>query len=738
VLWHPSPSWENEPTRYLDVARKRKPGSWKLRRRSRTISTDSLIVGFDTDPVRLRFADADGASLSEAAAGPCGYFEQGAAITWAVSRSEAVYGLGQNAFVDLDRVGQRRDMAAYHAGHVGGDVPIPFWISTRGYGVVVDNPNVAQFDLSHKGRITFAAADGYLSYYVLSGPTMQEVLRRYAELTGRAPMPPLWSLGPQFSRVPWGDVPGYRTAEEVVALAGELRERSIPSDTLILDFQWDEWIGAFRWNTKHFKRARWMLRELDRLGFKTILILKPAVNLRARTYGELRRAGLLLRRLDGSVHTGNYHRGRSAFIDFFNDKTLAWYRKRLARLMEHGVAGWWTDEGDWLGSAGQTFRDLVPSAASIRNRYNNAWARTLYDGQRDAVPTRVVNITRTGGVGIQRYGTSLWSGDVSASWECLAAQVQMGLNAGLSGIPFWTTDGGGFLGNPSRELYVRWAQFAAFCPLTRFHGFGPREPWHYGARAERVVRHILQERMRLMPYVYSAARHAHVGGLPMMRAMAMAYPKERRFRNVASQYFFGDSLLVRPITQPRAQIVVGGGKVYTELGPGRWYDYWTGKPLRAKRRVAVEPKPDVIPVYVRAPAVIVRTEPSDSTRDQLWDPLTAAVYVGDMARPWETTFELYEDDGATYDYENGKHRITSLTATRVSSRSFALTATPRGRVDSDDHTERGWRLEVFGLPAPPIVRVGRAEHPATARGDSWWIDLPMAARSTRWKAVVVW
>jgi alpha-glucosidase (family GH31 glycosyl hydrolase) len=529
-----------------------------------------------------------------------------------------------------------------------------------------------------------------------------------------------------------------------------MRKRHIPADALILDYQWDEWIGSFRWAPKRFARPRSMLGRLGKLGFETILQLKPAVNLPAATTQELGQKRFTLTRRDGSVHTCNFHQGRSAYLDFFQPGTCRWYERQLGRLLADGVGGWWTDEGDWLGFEAQTVRDLERAASGIRNLYNNAWCRALYEGQRRRSRRRVVNLSRAGSAGIQALAASIWSGDVRSTWEGLASQLQMGLNTGMSGVPFWTTDGGGFFGRPSRELYVRWAQFAVFSPLTRFHGCTPREPWHFGPQAEKLVRAVLQWRMQLMPYVYATAWQAHTDGLPMMRAMALEYPADPRFANLASQYFFGDSLLVRPITTRAADIRRQGGRVRTELGPGRWYDFWTGRDVtpssagRSSRgsqppvRVEASVRLDRIPVYVRGPSVIVLAAPADNTRRQSWTRLTVRLYLGDMADGWETRFDLYEDDGETYAYEKGAYRLTTIRGRRQAPRSASLTFQPQGRRPAHPARQRRWDLELFGVASCPRIRVGPTVVGVTSDGECWRTRLPAIGVTQPMRLTIAW
>ncbi len=755
VEWHPGENWQNPPTRYLrpspdvtapasfvgpassvEPASSVGPAFQPVQAR---LDAGSLTIEYATNPLHLRFRGVQGPLVAESSKAPPAYGSTGVAITWEIARTDRIYGLGQNAFVNLNRVGQVRTMAADHKARDGGDVPIALFISTGGYGVVVDNPHLAQFDLRQPGRITFHSSGGYISYFVLAGPSLGDVLRRYVRLTGRPSLPPKWMFGPSFCRIPGGPVAGYRTANEVMQTARTLRRRGIPADVLILDFQWEEHIGDLRWDRRHFRRARRMLRELDRQGLQTLVILKPAVNVTARTAPEVVRRRLVLDRLDGSPHACNFHRGRSHFLDVFNPRTRRWYAQQLRQLLADGVAGWWTDEGDWLGYLSQSVRDLSRSPTAMRNLYGDAWCAAIDKAQRSVTRKRVVNITRSVRIGSQRHGIIVWSGDVSPTWECLAAQIQMGLNMGLSGVPFWTTDGGGFEGPLSRELYVRWAQFAAFSPITRFHGCGPREPWHFGPRAEAAVRDVLEWRMRLLPYVYSTAWQAHDAGCPMMRPMAWLDARDRRFASLASQYMLGDSLLVRPVTEPLARIRRSGGTVRTELTPGTWYDFWMNDrvwPQATRGRRASRPAVSTaaplgrIPVFVRGPALVPLADTAACTRHQSWDALTLRVYAGDPRSAWQADFVLYEDDGTTTDYEMGQCFQTRLHASYEPGAAISLTIDPDRRHRTCAPRHRQWLIELIGLPAKPTVRMAGNALPVSKARSAWVIRVPKAA-STR-------
>lgn len=656
VNWLPPGDWMNEPTSYAEATESAGPAPrWLLKRRGCEAGFGGLRVRWTTGSLRLVFCDERGEFLRESPqAGPA-YLERGAQLGWTVGRREAVFGLGQNAFASLNRVGQRRHMAANHRGHAGGDIPIPLWVSSRGYGVLVDNPNVGEFDLSRRGRIVFRAAGGYPSYYVLAGGGALDVLERYVALTGRPPMPPKWVFGAMFSRIPGTRHAGYRSAKELVALAREFRRRRIPCDALILDYQWNALIGDYDWDARAFKRARDWIGRLHKLGTRTMVQLKPAVNVRSRRFRELSSGGHLLRRADGTIHTTNYHQGRSAYLDVFQPRTRDWLGKALAARTGEGVAAWWTDEGDWLGYMAHAGRDLERDSATLRNLFNNRWCQAIYEGQRSRSDRRVFNITRAGWAGIQRYGTAVWSGDVSTTWKGLESQIQMGLNAGLSGIPFWTSDGGGFLEkDPTPELYIRWAQFAALCPIARFHGCGPREPWHYGARAERIVRRFLELRRRLLPYIYSAARQAHLRGAPMMRPVDECLVNGAAGSGESACYFFGPSLLVVPVTWP-LRSSRPRTRAMARLPAGEWIDFWSGRRHRGPVEVAIEPTLEHIPVFIRTPAILPMLADAQTQRGRDRGAIELHLYPDASNGTWSAAFALYDDDGRTYAYEQGDY-----------------------------------------------------------------------------------
>jgi len=675
IAHYPHELWDATPSAYVPVS-ERRPIS--IDTAKRTIEAGAWCVRYSDDPLHLTFTDARHRRLlEESKKNPCGYLARGVRAAWtSLLAGQSFYGLGQEPLSQLKLNGLTRILAAHHKGHRGASVPIPFLLSSKSYGIFIDNPHTSRIHVSENGRaIDYQADDGYLRYYLIIGDTPGEVVGRYTLLTGQPSMPPLWLLGNATCRVPC-ELSGYQSAEQVLKLAEEFRNREIPLDSIILDFQWERWIGSYRWDRHHFGRARSMLSKLRRKGVQVVLILKPAVNRPAPTWSELVRKGLLIRKLNGDTYTGHFHRGRSGFLDVFKPETHEWLGERLHRLHDMGVAGWWTDEGDWIGFSRQCVRDLEYNAEGIRNLYNNAWCSAIYEQSRAQSSHRVVNITRNGYAGIQRFGTSLWSGDVDSTWEGLRDQIQMGLSCGLSGIPFWTTDGGGFCGKPKSEVYIRWAQFATFCPLTRFHGTSPREPWYFGAQAEKIVRAYLRMRYQLLPYVYSFAWRAHIGGEPIIRPMFYHYPDDLRFSDDSREYFFGDQLVVHPIAHSLRELKECPQEVL--LPAGRWVEWWDNEMVTGGN-YTVQADLARIPLFLRDGGIVPLARSVVSARDSDWSHLTLRLFPGDE----EGVFRLYEDDEHTYAFERGAYRETEIRMSPIR-KSCRLTLKPiagKGSID---------------------------------------------------------
>jgi alpha-glucosidase len=546
--------------------------------------------------------------------------------------SRPLFGLGEGQTGDLRgiRDAMRNGQSSAELRTAGSRVPIPWLFSPEGWGIFVGLP-LGTFDLTGEmGVVSSPVATSTRNVYLILGDSPAEVLQGYAELTGFPHLPPLWSLG---------YLQSHRTLanrEEVMGIAKTFREKKLPCDGLIYlgtgfcPSGWNTGHGSFTFNANVFPDPREILRELHDAHFNVILHVVPPHDF----HGKITDTG-------SSIQTAS---------------DAATYWAEHLPLVAMGVDGWWPDEGD-----------LLPVEARLERN------EMYWEGQLKAHPERrPFALHRNGYAGLQRYGW-LWSGDVDSTWKTLAAQVANAVNAGLSGIPYWGTDTGGFV--PTRELtpelYVRWFQFSAFCPLFRSHGrtWKLRLPWGWnlgtagpleGAEAmgdwpaqqdlhnpdvERICRKYLELRYQLLPYIYSTCEQAHRSGLPPIRALWLEHPDDEKALQIADQYMWGDHMLVAPVLEPAAT----HRNIY--LPRGEWWDFWTHERARADQGGEVTREVDLstIPLYVRAGAVVpmgpVRQyamEPSD-------EPIALRVYPGADGQ-----FSWYLDDGVSLAYEQGK------------------------------------------------------------------------------------
>lgn len=548
-----------------------------------------------------------------------------------------VYGMGPGVH-PMDRRGVKdpmRNGAGDNLRIFGARNPIP-WIMGQHWGVFFHEPG-GQFDLSGDTGV-FRPSDvarGQDLFFCL-GKAPADLLREYAEITGFPHLPALWTFGFQQS---------HRTLdsrEQIIEEGKTFRAKQLPCDAMIYlgtgfcPSGWNTGHGSFAFNDKVFPEPAAMLREFHDLHLKVVLhVVNPPENLHGR-----------------ATETG------SATAE---PGDAANYWQQHVPFVQMGVDGWWPDEGD-----------LLPTASRlVRNRM-------YWEGGRLTDPAkRPFALHRNCYAGIQRWGW-LWSGDTFSTWKTLEAQISMGISAGLSGVPFWGTDIGGFVPTKefTAELFVRWFQFGAFCPSFRCHGrtWQLRRPWgwntgSYGpsemgpnagsilprpedlhnTAVEPICRKFLNLRMQLLPYLYSAAWETHTTGMPLIRSLGLAYPDDPHAWEVADAYLFGPGLLVAPIfTQAATE-----RSVY--LPAGQWFDFWTGAAVQGGKAVEVTAPLESMPLLVRAGAMVPMGPVKQHSAEAISAPLLLTVYPGA-----DGSYTLYEDDGLSFAYEQGSYNTTEL------------------------------------------------------------------------------
>jgi alpha-D-xyloside xylohydrolase len=529
-------------------------------------------------------------------------------------------------------------------------------------------------DDEEQQRISFwSEVADQIDYYFISGDDMDDVISGYRTLTGKAPVMPKWSMG--F----WQSRQRYTTQEEVLGVVKEYRKRGIPFDNIVLDWQYwpiDKW-GDHQFDPIRFPDPDGMIKTLHNdLNARIMISVWPKYYVGTLNYEFMNSKGWLYKR--------NVEKGQkdwigyvSTFYDAFNaDARKSFWDQIDSSLYRKGIDAWWLDatEPDICSNLPMDERKALmhPTALGTADRYFNAYslvqAEGVFEGQRAADPgNRVFILTRSAFAGLQRYSAANWSGDIAARWHDMAAQIPCGLNFCMSGIPYWTMDIGGFsvesrYYNPSpadleewRELMTRWHQYGAFVPLFRSHGEFPyREMYNTAPENHPAYKTMVEYnklRYRLMPYIYSLAGHAWLNDYTIMRGLAMDFSLDTALLNITDQYMFGPSLMVNPVTEYKAR----SRKVYLPAAYG-WYDMRTGRYYQGGTVTEADAPYDYMPVFVREGSVIPFGPEIQYASEKQADPITLYIYTGADGR-----FELYEDEGENYNYEEGAYTLIPFT-----------------------------------------------------------------------------
>ena len=555
---------------------------------------------------------------------------------------------------------EKNPLASLTAAPRGHEIP-PF--VSRAYGLFLDNTSRTYFDMgkTDPARVTFGAASGELNYYVFTGGrerSPKSVLRDYTELTGRAPLPPLWALGNQQSR--WSYYPEARVRE----VARGFRESKIPADVIYLDIDYMDGFRVFTWNRERFPDPSKMISDLRAEGFRTVVIVDPGIKVDPNyfAYKDGQAGGHFVKNSDGSELHATVWPGVCAFPDFTDPKAREWFGSLYRQNLDEGVAGFWNDmnepgvflseetpKPDIYHHPMKTFpldaRHAGDGAPGTHARFHNVYgmqmARSTFEGLKRLRPdARPFVLTRAGYAGVQRY-SAVWTGDNVASWDHLRLSIPMLLNLGVSGVPFVGADVGGFSGNPSPELYARWLQAAALTPFFRSHseaGSNPHEPYSFGEEFTKINRATVELRYRLLPYLYTLFEEHTRTGAPVMRPLWFEYPGDQRTYTIEGEYLVGRDLLVAPVLTESAT----KRGVYFPAGDN-WVDWWTGRTYEGGRDYEIEAPLARLPLFARAGAVIPAQGVVQHTGEMSGAPLTLVVVRGA-----DGTGSLYEDAGEGY------------------------------------------------------------------------------------------
>ena len=579
---------------------------------------------------------------------------------------EALYGLGQHEEGHLNLRGHRQ-----YVHQANKKIAMPFLISTKGYGLLLDTYSPLIFSDNSFGSYLYTEAVTSLDYYFVHGGSLDATIAGYRHLTGQATMLPKWAFGYMQS------YERYETGQELKAIIREYREREIPIDSIVLDWQsWeaDHW-GQKTFDTSRFDKPSALIHDLHEQNVAFMISIWPNMHKCTPNHQAMLEQGLLLQRSD-------------LYNAFNKEARDCYWQQAQEGLFTHGVDAWWTDSSEpftpaWLSEQRvepelnlmkfhEIARTYIPETHT--NAYSIVHGQTIYEGQRSVTnDKRVCNLTRSGYTGQQRLGNILWSGDITAKWSTLKTQIAAGLNLCASGLPYWTLDIGGFfvkrstawywdgdydLGNLDpeyRHLYTRWFQFATFLPILRAHGTDTRrEVWQFGDQGtpyyDALVAFI-NLRYKLLPYIYSLAGMVTQQHYTMLRLMAFDYPQDMNVYDLKDQFMLGNAFMVCPITDASGQ-----RKVYLPQGQP-WYHFFNGEKYEGGQTLSVTAPIHQLPIYVPAGAII----PMSPSRIQHTKALDESHLVLEVFSGKDGSFTFYQDEGDSYNYEKGDFSMIALT-----------------------------------------------------------------------------
>ncbi|HEX3677909.1 MAG TPA: TIM-barrel domain-containing protein [Sphingomicrobium sp.] len=625
--------------------------------------TEGIEVHVNPATLQVTLADASGRTISADLPHPLRFDGRGFTLRKAMTMKEHYFGLGDKTGV-LDRRGYTfTNWNSDRFGYTPSTDPIyksiPFFVGLGApggsYGLFLDNSWRSTFDFGHRedGALEISAVDGPIDYYLIAGPTMPDVVRRYADLTGKPPLAPLWSLGYQQSR--WS----YMSDAEIRSLAARFRKEQFPIDVIWMDIDYQDRNRPFTVNGSTFPDMPKLVADMGNLGIRLVPITDLHIAyLPGQGYAPFD-TGIagnnFVHKADQSLYIAPVWPGPSVFPDFTRASTRAWWGSLYKDFMDDGFAGFWNDmnEPAVFDTPTKTMPldnlhriesdDFAPrnaTHAEIHNVYGMENTRATFEGMRRWRPNqRPFVMTRASFAGGQRYAVT-WTGDNSSTWDHLRLSVEQLINLGLSGFSYSGADVGGFTGGPSPELMTRWFEVAAFTPIFRDHSMkdAPRaEPWVDGPVQLAIRKRYVEERYRLLPYIYALAEQNSRTGDPIMRPVFYDYPDALDSDCDRSMTFtLGRDLLIAGPPKPESP-----EKFDICLPTGGWYDYWTGEPIN-QAKLSETPRLDTLPVFVRAGTILPRQPLVESTMETPKGPLVLDIYPGN-----DCSGELYFDDGVS-------------------------------------------------------------------------------------------
>ena len=590
---------------------------------------------------------------------------------------------------------------------------IPFFMGLRkglAYGIFFDNTWRGGFDFGKEDHdsYSFGAEGGEINYYFFAGPTPKKIVEDFTALVGRPNLPPLWTLGFQQSRY------SYEPETRVYEIAKTFRDKKIPLDAIYLDIDYQDKNAPFTVDRGKFPNFEKMISDLTAQGIHTVLItdlhIKKDPDHGYAPYDTGVKDDVFLKRADGTTYVGSVWPGDSVFPDFTLTRARDWWGGLYKNFLDMGVSGFWNDMNEpaiFLTISKTMPPDVrhrlddgaaLPHLA-IHNVFGMQNVRATNDGLLKLRPNeRPFVLTRAAYAGTQRYAAT-WTGDNVSTWNHLGMSTPMLLSMGISGYGLVGDDIGGFAGSPEPNLLTRWIEAGVFNPIFRDHtakGTADQEPWVHGAKHEAIRRHYIEERYRLLPYIYTSVEEMTRTGIPLMRPLLLEYPQSPEFFDDDREYLFGPALFISPVTTELEDVKV------LQLPPGTWYNYWTGDKTSDRELIKMKPALDELPVYARAGSIVPRQPLVESSGETPRGALELRVYPAAQ----DCKGSLYQDDGHSFAYQKGEFLRVNYSC------QLATAGIKISSVVERDGYKPWWsaaEIVVYGLDkSPQSVRVGDA------------------------------
>ena len=620
-----------------------------------------------------------------------------------IHHREAFYGLGDKP-TDLNLKGKRfknwgTDEYGYHynTDPLYKSIPIYYGLQNEiGYGIFFDNSFKSYFDFGSErtDAASYWAQGGEMNYYFIAGPQLMDVCKRYTLLTGTPEMPPMWALG--FQQCKWSYYPETKVRE----ITTKMRELEIPCDAIYLDIDYMEGFRCFTWNKEYFPDPKGMVADLKADGWKTMVIIDPGIkkDIDYPIFKEGLEKGYFCKRMDGPYVEGKVWPGDCYFPDFTRPEVREWWAGLYKELIaDIGVAGVWNDmnEPALFEVESKTFPNDVlhdydghqTSHRKAHNIYGMQMARATAEGVKQFKDNeRSLIITRSGYAGMQRF-SSVWTGDNIATWEHLWLADVQAQRLAISGVSFCGSDIGGFIGQPTPELMIRWIQLGIFHPFCRVHSsgdHGDQEPWAFGGECTAMYKKFIEIRYQLLPYLYTTFYQYHKEGTPMLRPIVFFDQSDAQNIDRDHEFLCGDHILVTPVTKPEKL------EKNLYLPKGQWYDFWTGVLYSGGMEHTADAPLNRIPIFVKQGAVIPKYPIQQYVGEKEITEVTLSIYHSNE----RVSSDFYEDGGDGYEYETGGYRMARF-AVEGDKKELRINQSIEGDYTATFST---YVLELVGLP----------------------------------------